>query len=84
MFWCAYAPYILSSNDLVYRSDGTLLFTDPPFGLPAVLEDPDKELPFSGEIALANQIPKKFLDTILLELRNAGIVRSRTSPSTVH
>jgi gluconolactonase len=37
-----------SPNDLVYRSDGTLFFTDPPFGLPGVFEDPDKELPFSG------------------------------------
>jgi gluconolactonase len=37
-----------SPNDLVYRSDGTLYFTDPPFGLPGVFGDPDKELPFSG------------------------------------
>jgi gluconolactonase len=37
-----------SPNDLVYRSDGTLYFTDPPFGLPGVFEDPRKELPFSG------------------------------------
>jgi gluconolactonase len=37
-----------SPNDLVYRSDGTLYFTDPPFGLPAAFEDPAKELPFSG------------------------------------
>jgi gluconolactonase len=37
-----------SPNDLVYRSDGTLLFTDPPFGLPGTFDDPDKELPFSG------------------------------------
>jgi gluconolactonase len=37
-----------SPNDLVYGSDGTLYFTDPPFGLPGVFEDPDKELPFSG------------------------------------
>jgi gluconolactonase len=37
-----------SPNDLVYRSDGTLYFTDPPFGLPGVFDDPDKELPFSG------------------------------------
>ena len=37
-----------SPNDLVYRSDGTLYFTDPPFGLPEVFEDPAKELPFSG------------------------------------
>ena len=37
-----------SPNDLVYRSDGTLFFTDPPFGLPDTYDDPAKELPFSG------------------------------------
>ena len=37
-----------SPNDLVYRSDGTLYFTDPPFGLPGVFDDPAKELAFSG------------------------------------
>jgi gluconolactonase len=37
-----------SPNDLVYRSDGTLFFTDPPFGLPDSFADPKKELPFSG------------------------------------
>jgi len=37
-----------SPNDLVYRSDGSLYFTDPPFGLPAFYDDPQKELPFSG------------------------------------
>src|SRR5687768_12554375 len=37
-----------SPNDLVYRTDGSLYFTDPPFGLPQVFDDPAKELPFSG------------------------------------
>jgi gluconolactonase len=37
-----------SPNDLVYKSDGALYFTDPPFGLPKAFEDPAKELPFSG------------------------------------
>lgn len=37
-----------SPNDLVYRSDGTLFFTDPPFGLPKFHEDPRRETPFSG------------------------------------
>jgi gluconolactonase len=37
-----------SPNDLVFRSDGILYFTDPPFGLPAGFDDPAKELPFSG------------------------------------
>src|SRR3990170_6408226 len=35
-----------SPNDLVYKSDGTLYFTDPPFGLPKFFDDPRKELPF--------------------------------------
>lgn len=37
-----------SPNDLVYKSDGSLYFTDPPFGLPKVFTDPRKETPFSG------------------------------------
>ncbi len=37
-----------SPNDLVYRSDGALFFTDPPYGLPEVFDDPAKELPHSG------------------------------------
>ncbi|MEP6686092.1 MAG: SMP-30/gluconolactonase/LRE family protein, partial [Verrucomicrobiota bacterium] len=41
-----------SPNDLVYRSDGTLYFTDPPFGLPKLFDDKRKELPFSGVFAV--------------------------------
>jgi gluconolactonase len=37
-----------SPNDLVYKSDGSLYFTDPPFGLPNFFDDPRKELPYSG------------------------------------
>ncbi|MEO8138350.1 MAG: SMP-30/gluconolactonase/LRE family protein, partial [Gemmatimonadota bacterium] len=37
-----------SPNDLVFRSDGSLYFTDPPFGLPKVFGDPAKETPWSG------------------------------------
>jgi gluconolactonase len=37
-----------SPNDLVYRSDGTLFFTDPPFGFPKVFNDARKQLGFSG------------------------------------
>jgi gluconolactonase len=37
-----------SPNDLVYKSDGSLYFTDPPMGLPKTFNDPSKELPFSG------------------------------------
>jgi gluconolactonase len=37
-----------SPNDLVYKSDGSLYFTDPPFGLPMFENDPRKEIPWSG------------------------------------
>ena len=43
-----------SPNDLVYRSDGALYFTDPPFGLPRFFDDPRKELPYSGVFCLIN------------------------------
>jgi gluconolactonase len=42
-----------SPNDLVYKSDGTLYFTDPPFGLPKFYDDPRKELAYSGVFRLA-------------------------------
>lgn len=41
-----------SPNDLVYRSDGALFFTDPPFGLRHFFDDPAKELPVSGVFCL--------------------------------
>jgi gluconolactonase len=37
-----------SPNDLVYRSDGALYFTDPPHGLAGGERSPDKEQPFNG------------------------------------
>jgi gluconolactonase len=38
-----------SPNDLVYKSDGSLYFTDPPYGLPTQSDsDPAKELQFNG------------------------------------
>jgi gluconolactonase len=43
-----------SPNDLVYKSDGALYFTDPPFGLPKFYDDPRKELPYSGVFRLAD------------------------------
>ena len=44
-----------SPNDLVYKSDGSLYFTDPAFGLPQFAADPRKELPFTGVFRLANR-----------------------------
>ena len=42
-----------SPNDLVYRSDASLYFTDPPYGLTKADQDPAKELPFNGVFRLA-------------------------------
>ena len=42
-----------SPNDLVFRSNGDLYFTDPPFGLPGAFTDPAKELPFQGVYRLS-------------------------------
>src|SRR4051812_40464310 len=50
-----------SPNDLVYRSDGTLYFTDPPFGL----ADPgDQELPWNAVFRLtpSGQLTAEVLD----------------------
>jgi gluconolactonase len=46
-----------SPNDLVYKSDGSLYFTDPPYGLPTQSDsDPIKELQVNG----VYRIPKAF------------------------
>ncbi len=37
-----------SPNDLAYRSNGDLYFTDPPYGLKGLNEDPHRELSFNG------------------------------------
>jgi len=37
-----------SPNDLVFKSNGDLYFTDPPYGLPKQAEDPTRELDFCG------------------------------------
>jgi gluconolactonase len=50
-----------SPNDLVYAKDGSLYFTDPPYGLRTQGDhDPAKELPFNGVYRIpeaASQIP---------------------------
>ncbi len=43
-----------SPDDLVFRSDGSLYFTDPPYGLEGQDNDPLKELAFNGVFRLAN------------------------------
>ncbi len=49
-----------SPNDLVYKSDGSLYFTDPPYGLPTQGDhDPLKELPFNGVYRIPNAAQQK-------------------------
>ncbi len=41
-----------SPNDLCRASNGAIYFTDPPWGLPGVNNDPGKELPYNGVFRL--------------------------------
>jgi gluconolactonase len=43
-----------SPNDLVFHPDGSLYFTDPPYGLPRQDQDSAKELAFNGVYRWAN------------------------------
>ena len=40
--------HLSSPNDVVYTPDGSLYFTDPPFGLAKGNDDPAKEEPYNG------------------------------------
>lgn len=42
-----------SPNDAVFMSNGDLYFTDPPYGLPGLMDDPGKELTFQGVYRLS-------------------------------
>jgi gluconolactonase len=42
-----------SPNDLVFKSNGDLYFTDPPYGLPQGPDDPTRELDFCGVFRLS-------------------------------
>lgn len=44
---------INSPNDVVFKSDGDMYFTDPPFGLPKSYDDPARELDFCGVYRLS-------------------------------
>lgn len=54
------------------------------YGIKALLhlaQLPPGQLAFVADVASTNNIPKKFLDAILGELRNAGFVQSRKGKS---
>src|SRR5436190_1925383 len=42
-----------SPNDVVVKSDGSIYFTDPPYGFPKEDDDPAKQLKFNGVYRLA-------------------------------
>jgi gluconolactonase len=45
-----------SPNDAVYKADGSLYFTDPPYGLAGQDGDPAKQLPFNGVFRLKDGV----------------------------
>jgi gluconolactonase len=48
-----------SPNDLVYKSDGALYFTDPPYGLPKLDDNPTKQLQVNGVYRLPGALHQK-------------------------
>ena len=49
-----------SPNDLVYKSDGSLYFTDPPYGLPTQKDnDPGKQLKVNGVYRMPHALEQK-------------------------
>ncbi len=53
-----------SPNDATYDTNGNLYFTDPPYGLPEQMEDPEKELDFQGVYCLLNSGDLVLLDSL--------------------
>jgi gluconolactonase len=53
-----------SPNDVVIKSDGTVYFTDPPYGLPGFYDDPEKETPNQGVYAIIKGKTKLVADDL--------------------
>ncbi len=69
-----------SPNDLVYRNDGALYFTDPPYGLVRQDADPAKELKFNGVFLLA----KGNLKPIITDLNRPNGVALSPNQKTLY
>jgi gluconolactonase len=54
-----------SPNDVVCRSDGSVWFTDPPFGRPGMADDPERELDFSGVFRVSSDGEVALIDAAL-------------------
>jgi gluconolactonase len=48
-----------SPNDLAYKSNGDLYFTDPPYGLPTLDKDPTKQLQINGVYRVPGAVSQK-------------------------
>ena len=70
-----------SPNDLVYHSNGSLFFTDPPYGLEKNNADPAKELNFNGVYRLT---PKGQVDLILSDLSFPNGIALSPDESTLY
>ncbi len=53
-----------SPNDGVFDANGNLYFTDPPYGLPKRMDDPNKELDFQGVYCLLTSGEVVLVDTL--------------------
>jgi gluconolactonase len=53
-----------SPNDAVYRSNGDLFFTDPPYGLPKQENDTTREIPFQGVFKVSNGVASLITDSL--------------------
>jgi gluconolactonase len=53
-----------SPNDVVFDNKGNLYFTDPPYGLEKLVEDPNKEAPYQGVYRVTNGKAYLLVDSI--------------------
>ena len=53
-----------SPNDAVFRSNGDLFLTDPPYGLPKQENDSSREIPFQGVFKVSNGVVSLITDSL--------------------
>jgi gluconolactonase len=68
-----------SPNDAVYKSNGDLYFTDPPYGLPNRWDDPRRELEFCGVYRLAKDGRLTLLTTEMTRPNGIGFSPDETT-----
>jgi len=62
-----------SPNDGVFDTEGNLYFTDPPYGLPGQINDPEKELDFQGVYCLKTSGELSLLDSTIKYPNGIGV-----------